>query len=160
MLWSWSVDEFPLRELNSVVREMPYTACKILLGNPEKFDDFYWGLITGSSVPLGIELHTARDYGNIIERFPYLLKPSVIVFLFICKQTKPHLRPEHCTNGITKFQKIKQKLKTEFSLVGQFKALEWFKRIADIPRNDLQSRTSLNTPRIRHNSHTVYHSFP
>ena len=59
MLWSLGVDEFLLREINSVVREMSYTACKIPLGNPEKFDDFYWGVITGSFVPLGIKRHIA-----------------------------------------------------------------------------------------------------
>ena len=56
---------------------------KSCLGNPEKLDDFHWGLIIGSFVPLGIKLHIAGDfYGDNLERFSYLLKPSVIVFLF------------------------------------------------------------------------------
>ena len=32
---------FLFREINFVVREMSCTACKILLGNPEKLDDLY-----------------------------------------------------------------------------------------------------------------------
>ena len=32
---------FLFREINSVVREIPYTAYKIPLGNTEKFDDLY-----------------------------------------------------------------------------------------------------------------------
>ena len=34
------VEEFPFREINSIVREMSCTACKILLGNLEKLNDF------------------------------------------------------------------------------------------------------------------------
>ena len=56
---------FPLRETNSVVRETMCAACKILLGNPGNLDDFYWGLITGSLVPLGIKLHTVGDFMEI-----------------------------------------------------------------------------------------------
>ena len=57
---------------------------KSCLGNSEKFGDFYRGLITGSFVPLGIRLHTVGNFMEInLERFPYLLKPSVIVFYFV-----------------------------------------------------------------------------
>ena len=84
-LWSWSVDEFPLREINVVVREISCIACEIMLGNPKRFGDFYRGVITGSFVPLGIKLHTVGGfYRNILERFPYFLQPLVIIFLF-CK---------------------------------------------------------------------------
>ena len=38
-------DEFPFREINFVVRETPCIACEILLENPEKLGDFYWGVI-------------------------------------------------------------------------------------------------------------------
>ena len=64
-LWNWSVDEFPLGEINYVVRETPCIACEILLGNPEKFGDFYRGVITGSFIPLGIKLRTMGDFYGI-----------------------------------------------------------------------------------------------
>ena len=32
---------------DSVVRVMPYTSWGICFGNPENFNDFYWGLLTG-----------------------------------------------------------------------------------------------------------------
>ena len=55
----------------------------IPLGNPEKFGDFYRGVIAGSFIPLGIKLYTAENFMEYnLERFPYPLKPSVIVFLF------------------------------------------------------------------------------
>ena len=53
---------FRLEKKNSVVREIPCTSCKILLGNPEKFGDFYRGLITGSFIPPGIKLYMAGDF--------------------------------------------------------------------------------------------------
>ena len=86
MSWSRSVDEFPFREINFVLREMPCTAWKICLGNLEKLDDFYRGLITGSFISPGIKLYTAGNFffmENNSERFPYPLKPSVIVLYFV-----------------------------------------------------------------------------
>ena len=47
MSWSWSIDK------NSVVRAMSYTVWGICLGNPENFDDFYWGLFNGSLCSVG-----------------------------------------------------------------------------------------------------------
>ena len=38
---------------DSTVRVMPYTSWGICLGNPENFDDFYWGLINGSLCSVG-----------------------------------------------------------------------------------------------------------
>ena len=89
MSWSWSTDELLLREVNSIVREMPCTACNICLGNLEKFDDFYWGLIIWSLVLLGIQMMYCGDFlDNSLETFSYPFHLSVIVFLilFICKQ--------------------------------------------------------------------------
>ena len=41
-----------------------------MLGNSEQFGDFYWGLITGSFVLLGITLHTAGDLYFVREINP------------------------------------------------------------------------------------------
>ena len=80
----WSADEFAFREMNFVVRKMPCTVWKIGLGNLKKLDDFYRRLIIGSFVPLGIKLHVVGNFmENNLERFPYLLKPSAIVFYFV-----------------------------------------------------------------------------
>ena len=54
MSWSWSTDELLLREVNSVVRAMPCTACKVCWGVPRNSTTFCRGLITGNFVPLGI----------------------------------------------------------------------------------------------------------
>ena len=62
---------------------------------------------------------------------------------YISKHCRPNTRPKHCTNGQTIFKKIKQKVKTVFSLPRQFKAFDCFQHIASIPRNTLQSKTSL-----------------
>ena len=44
---------------------MPCTACKILSGDPEKFGNFYWGVIIGSFIPLGIKLNIVGDFMEI-----------------------------------------------------------------------------------------------
>ena len=56
-------------------------------------------------------------------------------------------------------EKKPRKFKTEFHLPGPFKALERFKHIANIPRNGLESKTSLNTPRTRKNNSRFAYSF-
>ena len=64
MSWSWSTGELFLREISSVVRAMPCTTCKICSGNPEKFDDFYRGLIVWNLFRWGFKWRTVGiSYG-------------------------------------------------------------------------------------------------
>ena len=59
------------------------------------------------------------------------------------------------SKAISKFQKFKKNLKTEFHLPARFKAFSWFKPIAGIPRSLLQSKSRANTQRNVQNELTV-----